>query len=228
MVEKGEKKGFSGLMVFGIITMVMVVTAAGTIFAVRVWLFPSPFTPVALSQQEERNLESKLFNFEKLVDSSTTASRLSDNAKQAADVKLSPEAYRETGANRTISFSEREINSLLANNTNLADKLAIDLADNLVSAKLLIPVDPDFPVFGGKTLRVKAGVELAYSRSRPIVILKGVSVMGVPIPSEWMGGLKNIDLVEKYGGDEGFWKTFSAGVDSITVADGQLWVKLKK
>ena len=110
----------------------------------------------------------------------------------------------------------------------LAHKLAIDLSDELVSAKLLIPLEPDFPMLGGKTLRVNAGVEMAYRESRPIVILKGVSVMGVPIPNAWLGNLKNVDLVNEFGADRGFWKSFSEGVDNIRVEEGQMKIKLKE
>lgn len=117
---------------------------------------------------------------------------------------------------------------MLAKNTDLAHKLAIDLSDDLVSAKLLVPLEEDFPMLGGKTLRVNAGVELAYKESRPIVVLKGVSVMGVPIPNAWLGNLKNVDLVREFGADQGFWKSFADGVEYIHVEDGQLRVKLKE
>lgn len=141
---------------------------------------------------------------------------------------LEPEAYSEVGADRSISLSERELNALLAKNTDLARKLAIDLSENLMSAKLLVPVDEDFPILGGQILKVRAGVELAYYENRPIVVLKGVSIMGVPIPNAWLGGLKNIDLVEYYGTESGFWKAFADGVDSIRIEDGGLTMVLKE
>ena len=228
MAEKTKKNGFSALMVLGIIVGVIVVSVVGTIFFARLWLFPSPFIPVVLSQQEESRLETKLVNFEKMVGSSTQDVALSVYPEKSIEGQLEPQAYSEVGAIRAITLSEREVNALLANNTNLADRFSIDFADDLVSAKMLIPVVSDFPVFGGKVLRVKAGVELTYRDSRPIVILKGVSVMGVPVPSEWLGGLKNIDVIAQYGADSGFWKSFSAGVDSIVVTDGNLHVKLKE
>ncbi len=79
----------------------------------------------------------------------------------------------------------------------------------------------------GKTLRVSAGVELAYKNSRPRVVLKGVTIMGVPIPNAWLGGLKNIDLIREFGDERGFWKSFSEGVEDIHVEDRQLKIKLK-
>ena len=62
---------------------------------------------------------------------------------------------------------------------DLAEKLAIDFAEDLVSAKLLLPLEEDFPVLGGKTLRLNAGVGMAYHRDKPVIILKGISIMGI-------------------------------------------------
>jgi hypothetical protein len=106
--------------------------------------------------------------------------------------------------------------------------MAIDLSDDLVSLRMLLPVDPDFPVMGGKTIRIRTGAELAYRDGRPVVMLRGVSLMGVPIPNAWLGGLKNIDLVREFGDGQGFWKTFSDGVESIQVRDGKLSIKLRE
>jgi hypothetical protein len=141
---------------------------------------------------------------------------------------LQPQAYSEAGASRDVHFSERELNSLLAKNTDLARKVAIDLSDDLISARLLLPMDPDFPVFGGKTLRARAGVEFAYENERPIVKLRGVTIMGVPIPNAWLGGLKNVDLVGEFGSDSGFWKAFADGVAAVRVEEGTLMLQLKE
>ena len=141
---------------------------------------------------------------------------------------LNPEAYSEEGADRTIRFTERELNALLAKNTDLADTLAIDLAPDLVSAKLRIPLDEDFPVLGGKTLRVKTGVIFRYVDGQPKIMLRGVMVMGVPLPNAWLGGLKNIDVVREFGGDESFWKSFADGVESLRVEDGVVVLTLKE
>ena len=75
---------------------------------------------------------------------------------------------------------------------------------------------------------VNAGIELAYRDERPVVKLRGVSIMGVPVPNAWLGNLKNVDLVEQFGAGPGFWNSFAAGVDLIEVADGQLHIKLKE
>lgn len=217
-----EAKGrFDWLHVSLIVLLTIIVVVIATVWLVKVYLFPSEFKPVSLNQKEEQVLERKLGIF----GASDLAPR---QARQGQQDRLEPEAYSEAGAKREVTFTEKELNALVASNTDMAKKLAIDLSDDLVSAKLLIKVDEDFPVMAGKTVKVRAGVELAYRQAKPIVVLKGVSVMGVPVPNAWLGNLKNIDLVNEFGAQQGFWKAFSDGVEHIQVKDGHLLVKLKE
>ena len=209
----------SGLRTALIVLITVLVTVGATLWVVKFYFFPSEFRPVHLSAREEQVLDDKL---ERLGALDAGPGRRDDSGA------LEPERYTEEGADRSITLSERELNALLAKNTDLARKLAIDLSDNLVSARLLVPVDEDFPILGGKILKVRAGLELAYRNNKPIVILKGISLMGVPIPNAWLGGLKNIDLVAEYGADAGFWKSFADGVSNISVSEGKLQIELKE
>lgn len=219
------RRGFSGWQVTGIVVVAVLITAVGTALLVRAYLFPREFRPVELSAAEEQRLQSKI----DLV-SGGQGPRITDapaGSESDADW-LRPEAYSEQGGRRAVEFTEKEVNGLIGNDPQLARRLALDFSDDLASARLLIPLDPDFPVLGGRTLRVNAGVSLAYRDGRPIVVLKGVSIMGVPVPSAWLGNLKNVDLVREFGGSEGFWKAFADGVESIEVRDGRLRVALKE
>jgi len=223
----------------GFLLLTVVLTTTATIWIVKTYIFPSEFRPVRLSAAEERVLDDKLDRFETITvaDShKSTASRPSREPggeprrlEPAVELPpLEPEPYRERDADREILLSEREVNALLARNTDLARKVAVYLSEGLVSAKILVPVDPDFPILGGRIIRVNAGLELAFAHERPVVVLKGVSVMGVPVPSAWLGGLKNVDLVERFGGNKGFWRAFAAGVAALEVRDGELRVRLKE
>ncbi|MBT8148474.1 MAG: arginine N-succinyltransferase [Pseudomonadales bacterium] len=203
---------------------VVFITVALTVLAMllvyRYWFAPKPFDTVELSEREQQQLDAKL---DRLM-----PGRVQGNAGTGAvdGAALEPQAYSEEGVSREVVFNEREVNALLARNTNLSDKLAVDLADDLVSARLLVPLDPEFPFMGGKTVRVHAGMSLSYSDGRPIAVLRGVSIMGVPVPNAWLGGLKNIDLVSEFGGGDGFWKNFADGIDQLRVENGKLSVTL--
>lgn len=222
----GTKSGIRGSHIFFIILATMVITVAITFWFVRAYIYARDFTPVELDASEQQTLNNKL----KVLGYEPDSSQPQADKVPAIETDqqwLRPEKYQENSGNREVSFSERELNAMIANNRDLAKKLSLDLSDKLVSARLLVPLDPDFPVLGGKTLRVSAGVEMAFHNSRPKVVLKGVSLMGVPIPNAWLGGLKNIDLITEFGNEGGFWSDFAHGVDNIEVYEGQLRVILK-
>lgn len=220
------RRGFSGSQVAVFIVVAMLITAGVCFWIFRTYISPSDFKPVALSSSEQTTLDSKL----RLL--GLNPRDLLPNAERGDPVesegRLTPEKYQEDPAKRDIRMSEKELNAIIASNPEVAKRFAVDLSDNLASAKMLIPVDPDFPVMGGKILRVNTGLELAYRDNQPIVKLRGVSIMGVPVPNAWLGNLKNVDLVEQFGSDPGFWSAFSAGVGLIEIEDGQLHIKLKE
>lgn len=224
-LDATRKQGLSGLQVFAIVSLTILVTVGFTYWVLSTYIFAKEFKTVTLSSAEEQVLEEKLQVLGLDLEAAPTAADADEFDSQG---NLQPQRYSEEGARRDVSFSERELNALLANNTDLARKVAIKLSDDLVSARMLMPMDPDFPILGGKTLRASAGVELAYREGRPVVIIKGVSIWGVPVPNAWLGNVKNIDLVGEFGADRGFWKSFADGVQNIRVEDGQLRVQLKE
>lgn len=219
-----EKQSFSWLKLFAVITVATACGCALALWLATIFLFPKEFKPVTLNPTEEKVLQTKLRHLEEKP--RQTAARKSAKQKTGRD-KFAPEPYSEVGVRREIIFTEREVNALLARNTDLAKKLAIDFSDDLASARLIVPLDKDLPVVGGKTIKLSAGLELRYSHGKPTVILKGISLWGVPVPNAWLGNLKNVDLVEKFGQENGFWKVFAAGVDDIKISEGSLRFKLK-
>lgn len=229
--EAGEAqqshRGLRASHIVWIILATILVTAAVTYWVVRTYIYAKDFEPVQLSVQEQQKLDAKLrvlgYDPAPAIGPDDAADR-----KETDEQWLRPERYDETSARREVSFSERELNAMVAKNPDLAKKLTVDLGDDLVSARILVPVDPDFPILGGKTLRVSTGVEMAFRDAKPVVVLKGVSIMGIPIPNAWLGGLKNIDLISEFGDSDGFWKSFADGVENIHVEEGALKIELKR
>ena len=212
----------NGWKVFGI-TIITLAIVIGGLWLAYSYLFPKSFTPVSLSSRETQSLNQKL----SALNLPNIEYKQSSSGISTSNTSLEPEPYREIDANREVYFSEREVNALIAQNSDMSDHLVIDLSDDLASAKLLFRTDPDFPFFGDKIVRLNMGLELAFAQGKPIVKLRGVSAWGVPLPNAWLGGLKNIDLVKEFGDNNGFWQSFAEGIDYINVSEGQLIVKLK-
>jgi len=224
--ERAARKfRFSFLQVMGIVALVIIMTVLLSAWWVKHYIYASEFTPTVLTAKEQKVLDFKLVKLEE-----STKKDLMVSKEKSAEKKgpLEPEAYSEEGAQREISLMEKELNALIAKNPEVAQRVAIDLSDNLISIKMIVPIDEGIPVLGGKTLRLNLGVILAYEKERPVVALKGVSLGGIPIPNAWLGNLKNKNLVKEFGDETGFWKLFSDGVADLKVRDGHILIKLKE
>lgn len=126
--EAPEKsKGLRGIHIMWIVLATILVTMAVTIWVVRTYIYAKDFTPVELSEKENQTLNIKLKSLG--YDPGPGASGNSGQTAQETDEQwLRAERYSEEGGKREVSFSERELNAMLANNRDLAKKLAIDQA----------------------------------------------------------------------------------------------------
>lgn len=209
--------------------LLMLVTIGVTLWVARTWLFPTPFEPVRLNAIETRVLDDKLARLggAPFTLPGSQPAPGSGRATTAPDDGIArPEAYREDPAARTVRLSQRELNALLANKTDLGQRVALHLGRDTVSANIIVPIPADFPIMAGQNLRLTGGLGLRHEQGRAVVVLEGVSLMGVPLPAAWLGGLKGRDLIAVYGAQEGFWRQFAAGIEQLRVEDGQLTVQL--
>lgn len=209
--SKKEKRRFGCLHAFGILLLAILVAIGLAAFWVKHNVYAHRLEPTHLNEEEQRVLETKMARLE-----------------EAETGGLQPEPYSEEGAKREIDITEKELNGLIARNPEWADRIAIDLADDLVSLTVLIPMDEEIPIVGGTTARIRTGIALRYEDGRPVVIVKGISIGGIPLPSAWIGDIKNRDLVSEFGGEGGFWNQFAKGVDGVEVTEGRLRLKLKE
>lgn len=213
---------------FVLVLIVALVSVGATLWFARTVLYPQPFQPVVLDTREQATLEGKLEDLARAHDSTARprAPKEADTQALPSAQPLEPAPYVEEARDRVIHFTQRELNAMIARDPDLARQLAVDLSDDLVSATLLITLPPDFPLFSGRTVRLATGLRVRHEQGRPAVIVEGVSLMGVPLPAAWLGGLKGRDLVALYGPEGGFWHAFSEGVQDLRVERGRLRVEL--
>jgi len=214
--ESSDSRGKRRL---AVVTLILVAAVLLVAVWVRHNLFASRFSPVDLRPEEQKVLGAKMALLRKEGPAPGPA---------LSGTPLPPEPYSDEGARREIHLTERELNALIANRPDIAEMVAVDLADDLVSVKLILPVEEEVPVLGGKRLRIHMGLTVTYGGDAPVFALKGISLGGIPMPNAWLGNMKNVNLVGEFGTEDGFWAIFSEGIRSIKVREGSLQITLKE
>jgi hypothetical protein len=222
---EAQKRGSRGKRIFGFFVLGLLVAALLAGFWVKRYVYASKFTPVELSGREQDVLQAKLSRLEPTPYGEPL---LPGERTREPKPPLEPEKYSEEGAIRDISLTEKELNAMVASDPEVASRVAIDLSENLVSIRLVLPVEEGFPILGGKTLRFNLGLVLGFADGQPVVALKGISLGGIPLPNAWLGNMKNRNLVTEFAAEGGFWKLFSDGVSDLKVREGHLLISLKE
>lgn len=163
------------------------------------WWHNRPIRPVQLSAQEKAAVEAKL---------------------EAVQAPAQP-TY-EKGA-KEIVLTEHELNGLLNENTSLGDKLKFELVEGAVHARIETDLDKDLPIVGGKRLKARARFFVSHEAGRPKLVLDDLTVWGVSLPNDWLGGLKGQDLLGQTVGSKG---GGLAGVKEMKVESGRLVIRL--
>ena len=213
--------------ILGIIALFFIVVITVSVWWIKHNLYANPFNPTKLNEREQQVLNTKLERLEQSFQKQGKFSGTRTDEEMTKE-RLEPEDYTEDPARREIRISQKELNALIAKDEKAARQIAINLSDDMISLKLIIPVDKDLPFLGGKTLRLSCGVTLRHEAGKPVVALRGVSIGGIPIPNAWLGNLKNVDLVHEFNGQHGFWDALSKGVEDIKVSNGSLSIKLRE
>lgn len=165
------------------------------------WWHNRPITPVVLTPGEK-----------KIV------------AEKVEAIQAPGEPKYEKGS-REIVLTERELNGLLHENTALGKTVSLELATQAIHARIETDLDPNLPLLGGKHLKARARFLVGRDPGKAALALDDVTVWGISLPNDWLGGMKGRDLLgEALGGRRGG----LAGVEEIRIEPGRLTIRLKE
>jgi len=155
---------------------------------------------------------------------------LAERARNGGDLDPLGDDVGTDEERRHLVITEREINAILHKNTDLADRVRIEFLEDTIRAGALIPFDEDAPLVGGKTLRCKCSVKALLDENKRLAIyITDVTLGGVPIPNAWIGGIKNVNLVDRPStpaGDE--MSRFADGIKDFKISNGQIEIWLNE
>jgi hypothetical protein len=197
-METSASAGRKSCLIRGLVILAILLLAAGGLW----WWHNRPIRPVVLTPEEKQVVERKI------------------EAIEQPDAPK-PEDPKYVKGSKEIILTERELNGLLNQNTDLGSSLKFELATNAIHARLETNLDKDLPLLGGKRLKVRSRFIVGDAAGQPVFTLDDVTVWGISLPNDWLGGLKGQDLLgNALGGGR------ISGVEEFRVETGRLIIRL--
>lgn len=213
----------------GLLLLLLLLAAA---VAGTVWWMQRPMTPVVLSEQEKAVVDEKI----KLLGFDPANLPHAGNRTVPAVRVESPDQAR--GPSRTLNpayvpgskvfkLSEREANGLLNLNTDLGKMVRLEFAQDAVHAYFAIPIPEDFPIGAGTVIRARGRFKVSIGPGgAPFAILDDVTIFGISLPKDWLGGIKGENLLgDAMGGKNG--TPVVRGIKSLHIVPGALVLEVE-
>jgi hypothetical protein len=161
------------------------------------WRYHRPIEPVNLTPQESEVLGEKI------------------RALESTEPAYLP-------GSKEIIFTERELNGLLHQNTDLGNHVHFELATDALHARLESDLDPSLPLIGGRKLKARARFFVRMEGQNPSLVLDDLTVWGISLPNDWLAGVKGRDLLENlFGESDG-----ARGIKDLRLEPGRLILHL--
>lgn len=218
---------FLGCTALLVLALVVVLTVSITL-----WWIQRPIVPVVLDAPEQVVLDAKIDRLAApakdtpAIPATQPAAppTITDDSGQPP-VRMDP-PYQP--GDRTLRITERELNALLNQNTDLGQSVRLELGQDAINAYMAIPLPEDFPIGGGKTFRAKARFKVSIGQGQPpMAVIEDVSVLGLSLPKAWLGDLKGQNLlgdtmVDRQG------NPLANGIKTLRVEPGQLVLEVEE
>jgi hypothetical protein len=205
---------------YGCALLLGVVLVVVATVAITIWYLQRPIKPVVLSPAEKATVESKL---ERLGNTTNQLPR--GPAPESAVTTFEPDRPYVPGS-KVLRLTERELNGLLNNNTDLGNAVRLELGRDAINAYVAAPIPQDFPILGGKMFRARGRFRVSLTTGAvPYAILEDVTVFGLSLPKEWLGGLKGENLLGQAVGERNG-APILKGIKSLRVEPGALTLEV--
>jgi hypothetical protein len=196
-----------------VLALVLLVCAT---VAITIWYSQRPIKPVVLSPEEKAAVEVKLQHLEE------SSSNRPPALTEGGPVKRVELDRPYVPGSKVLRLTERELNGLLNENTDLGKTVRLEFARDAINAYVATPIPKDVPIVGGKMFRARGRFRLSVVEGAPPqAILEDVTVFGLSLPKAWLGGLKGENLLADAVGERNG-APILRGVKSLRVEPGAL------
>lgn len=203
----------------GILALLVIIIAT---VALTVWWIQRPIKPVVLTAKEKAAVEAKL---QQLNNAATNSPSAINPAKDGPAAE--PDRIYVPGS-RVLRLTEREVNGLLNENTDLGKSVRLEFGRDAINAYVAVPIPEDAPLLGGKMFRARGRFKLSLSDGgEPHASLEDVTIYGLSLPNAWLGGLKGENLLSDAMGKRKGAPLFK-GVKSLRIEPGGLLLEVEE
>ena len=183
--------------------LIAVLLLAIAVLLFLLWWAQRPITPVTLSPAEKEVVEGKL----RQIGDGAARAGAGDADAPGGEARVptlpgdnipaqEPDRPYLAGS-KVLKLTEREINGLLNENTDLGQKLRLEFGLDAVNAYLAVPIPKDFPVGGGRMFRARGRFRVSLGQEgKPFAVLEDITVLGLSLPKAWLGGIKGENLLD--------------------------------
>jgi hypothetical protein len=200
----------------GLLALLLIII---TTVAITIWWIQRPIKPVVLNPKEQTVVDTKL---RQLEDARLPAPK----PETPLPANPPPQERPYVLGAKAITLTEREVNGLLNQNTDLGKSVRIEFARNAINAYVAVPIPQDVPIMGGKMFRARGRFSVSIGNGgTPYVVLEDVTVFGISLPKAWLGGLKGENLLGDAVG-RGNKGPILQGIKSLRVEPGALVLEL--
>jgi len=218
-------------LLYGCGTLIALLLAIVATVLITLWWIQRPIKPVVLSAQEKTAVEEKL---QHIGGGNVPAPSPNFRAKGGTPppMTVATDANQGQGqpytpGSKVFKLTEREINGLLNDNTDLGKSVRLEFACDAINAYVAVPIPKDFPIGGGKMFRARGRFRVSLGNdATPYAILDDVTVFGLSLPKAWLGGLKGENLIGEAVGERNG-KPVLRGIKSLRVEPGALVLEVE-
>lgn len=188
--------------------------------AITLWWIQRPIKPVVLTAEEKKVVDTKLEQMHR-----PPVASADDRPASAQRINPSPDSpparvYQPGG--KEFRLTERELNGLLNENTDLGQTVRLEFDTDAINAYLAVPIPQDFPVGGGRIFRARGRFRMSVNEGQaPVAMLEDLTVFGVSLPKEWLGGIKGKNFLADAFGEKKDAPRLK-GIKSIRIVPGAI------
>jgi len=189
----------------GLLAFLLLIVAT---VAITIWWIQRPIKPVVLSPGEKAAVDQKMQRLQArnaqatpVAPGSGTGSTTNQGRQPATswsghEIQSElPQRFYVPGG-KVLKLSEREINGLLNENTDLGRSVRLEFDQDAINAYLAVRIPQDFPIGGGRMFRARGRFRVSLGNGgKPYAILEDVTVFGISLPKAWLGGIKGENLL---------------------------------